>query len=1066
MNFQELIEKLNNYWSKVGLLIGQPYGIEVGAGTGNPNTFFRVLGPEPFNVAYVEPSRRPADGRYGENPNRLQHYFQYQIILKPAPSFHLDLYFGMLEYLGINPFLHDIRLVEDNWASPSLRAWGLGWEVWLDSMEVTQYTYFQQMGGFNLSLPTVEITLGLERLAMYIQNVDDYKELDWNNVIKYGDLFKQHEYYQSLYNFEQANVKTLFKLIDLYFSEINNLIKLKNFWTAYDYILKISHVFNILDARGVTSAEYRRELFDKIGSILNKIATLYVESRKVLGFPLKKKNWKINKVSIRSRLKNNIFTNKISTINQFANFSEIDLNKSFLLEIDFEDLPFEVLLELKDRIVNIIDKKLETFNINISKKEIILTPRRIGFVLENPVLNNAIRIIKGPPKNVIFDEYGKHTELYSRILAKYSDVIKTEIKDGFLYIQVKEVIDWNKFIADFVSELFRQLPFKYMNYMGKRVIRPIRSVIAFFNGKEFDLSELNLINFNQDFERNKLLLPIFLGGGKIKVNDIIEYSSVLDKFNVILEPDARMDFIRKEIKEKLGIDNVNVDTQKKLETVSMFVESPSVYLLNLPLKYKKLPDFLVNYILWKNQRFIDIKKGTFVVVANNPFKKATQNIKSGALKVSMARLEDGLFYFMKDKGLILDNVIKASQNISVGDRKLKIIKNRINQILQILQNELQINNKNLLKQFSFLWHVDLATNLGREFPALTGKIMSYYLDKSWFRTKEISILDKRLLSDVFNLSYEIENYNFTNLQAKIEEISKKSTNKNLVRDIVIFYIGVFIDDILYTIGKYGLPKGASDKYGVKTKIDGLFWMLYILYQYYSTSIDIQNILQSLLYIYDIKNITQQDMVSFWKKRLLNFIRKIITQQNIKKNTLYEDSKFISAISFSSGIKLPLLCFSYQNHKKYKLTNEQYEVVYKILKRVFNLIKLDANNFYNKYQYESSNNVAAYLGSLYKVLQRKASTKEYSNLYKKDIELLADIGKKLKQCHNNFGIQPCVNCNDFIDFLNVLKKVDKYINEVKIHGNKNINIFRKKLLLLVLGYSFLFINIRAWLGQGF
>ena len=1065
MNFQRIVEKLNNYWSRVGLLIGQPYGIEVGAGTGNPNTFFRVLGPEPFNVAYVEPSRRPADGRYGENPNRLQHYFQYQIILKPAPSFHLDLYFGMLEYLGINPFLHDIRLVEDNWASPSLRAWGLGWEVWLDSMEVTQYTYFQQMGGYNLSQPTVEITLGLERLAMYIQNVDNYTELKWNEVINYGDLFKQHEYYQSLYNFEQANVKTLFKLIDLYFSEVDHLIKLKNFWVAYDYILKISHIFNVLDARGVTSAEYRRELFNKIGDMLNKIATLYVNSRKALGFPLKNKTWKINKILNKS----NVIDNKAVSVNKFDNFLDIDLKKSFLLEIDFEDLPFKVLQELKERITKIIENEIEAFNISISKKKIILTPRRVGFVLENPKLKNSVRIIKGPPKKVVIDDYGNYTELYSKVLEKYENVMKTKIKDGFLYIHVRESIDWNKLINDFINKLFSQLPFKYMNYKGKRLIRPIRSVIAFLNGEILDLSNLKISSFNEDFDKNKLLLPIFSGGGKTEINDISVYLSVLNRSNIILDPDIRLNYIKEKIREKIGVQfNFNVGTEKKLKAVSMFVESPSIYFLDLPKKYNKLPNFLVNYILWENQRFIDIKKGTFVVVANNPFNKSAQNIKRGALKVSTARLEDGLFYFMRDKDLNLHDIVKVARNINIGGRKLETVKDKVKEIFKNLHNVLQIANKSLMDKFLFLWHVDLATNLGREFPTLSGKIMSHYLNKSWLSIKEHSFVsNKKLLSFLFDLSFDIESYSFSTIEARIKSWANDSQNRTLIKDVLVFYISVFIDDMLYTIKKFGLPKGASDKYGLKAKVDGLFSVLWILYREFLVYVDVQNVIELFFSTYDIKKVSWYDLISFMKKRLLNFVYKIISQQDIKVNSLYTNKKFISAITITSGIKLPMLCFLYQQQKNNIQDGEQYEYIYTILKRIYNLIKNDANNFFDKYRFEDSNRVISYLTSLYENLHR-LSTEEKSNLTSADLELKKALKENLRVCNDKLQIQHCITCDNFVKLYALLERVSKYIDSVKIHGNgnNNINTYRRILLLMFLAYSFLFINIRAWLGQGF
>lgn len=286
MNFQEIILSLDKFWQSKGCLIGQPYGLEVGAGTANPHTFLRVLGPEPWNIAYVEPSRRPTDGRYAQNPNRYQHYFQYQVILKPDPGNPLELYLESLKILGINSLEHDIRFVEDNWESPALGAWGLGWEVWLDGMEITQYTYFQQAGGVELPIVPVEITYGLERVAMYLQNVDDIKNIKWNDKITYGDIYVQHEAAHSKHNFEDASIEDLKNLFSIYEKESKRLLGIENFWPAYDYLLKMSHAFNLLDARGAISVSERAANFAKMRSLASSAAKGFLAERKFLGYPL------------------------------------------------------------------------------------------------------------------------------------------------------------------------------------------------------------------------------------------------------------------------------------------------------------------------------------------------------------------------------------------------------------------------------------------------------------------------------------------------------------------------------------------------------------------------------------------------------------------------------------------------------------------------------------------------------------------------------------------------------------------------------------------------------------
>ena len=289
MNFQNLILSLQNYWAEQGCVIQQPYDIEKGAGTFNPATFLRALGPEPWNVAYVEPSRRPTDGRYGENPNRLQHYYQFQVILKPSPQNIQELYLNSLKSFGIDPLAHDIRFVEDNWEGPTLGAWGLGWEVWLDGMEITQFTYFQQCGGIDLKPISGEITYGCERIAMYLQGVDNVYDLEWTDGIKYGDIHHQTEVEFSHYNFEEADTEMLFKLFDMYEKESLRLIAKDLVFPAYDFVLKGSHAFNLLDARSAISVTERASYIGRVRNMAKLCAEGYVKQREKLGFPLLKK---------------------------------------------------------------------------------------------------------------------------------------------------------------------------------------------------------------------------------------------------------------------------------------------------------------------------------------------------------------------------------------------------------------------------------------------------------------------------------------------------------------------------------------------------------------------------------------------------------------------------------------------------------------------------------------------------------------------------------------------------------------------------------------------------------
>ncbi|MFA6549164.1 MAG: glycine--tRNA ligase subunit alpha [Candidatus Margulisiibacteriota bacterium] len=277
MSFQEIIAVLNQFWADQGCVIRQPYDVEKGAGTMSPATFLGVLGPKPWNVAYIDPVRRPTDGRYGENPNRLFHYFQYQVIMKPSPEDIQDRYLDSLRAIGIDPSKHDVRFVEDNWESPTLGAWGTGWEVWAEGMEITQFTYFQECGGLPCKPIPVEITYGLERLAMFIQKVDNVYDIEWTKGVKYGDLYLRQEQEQSKYNFEEADVPMLSALFEAYEKEAIKLLGKQLALPAYDYILKCSHTFNILDARGAISVSERMAYILKIRKLARGCAKVYVE---------------------------------------------------------------------------------------------------------------------------------------------------------------------------------------------------------------------------------------------------------------------------------------------------------------------------------------------------------------------------------------------------------------------------------------------------------------------------------------------------------------------------------------------------------------------------------------------------------------------------------------------------------------------------------------------------------------------------------------------------------------------------------------------------------------------
>ncbi|HZU86675.1 MAG TPA: glycine--tRNA ligase subunit alpha, partial [Anaerolineaceae bacterium] len=397
LDFQSIIMALQKYWAEQGCLVWQPYYQQVGAGTLNPATVLRVLGPEPWNVAYVEPSVRPDDGRYGENPNRLQMHYQFQVILKPDPGNPQELYLRSLEAIGIDPRKHDIRFVEDNWESPALGAWGLGWEVWLDGQEITQFTYFQQAGGMQLEPVSVEITYGLERIAIALQNVRSFRDLRWDSRRTYGDVNLQGEYEHSKYYFEGADVERLRQMYNLFEAEAESALQQGMVLPAHDYVLKCSHTFNVLDARGAVGVTERQQLFGRMRDLSRRVAEAYYAQRQGMEFP-----W-LNAAPAPS--------GSAESLHVLRQAQGTDAVADFLFELGTEELPvadFETCIALlRERVPAWLDE----LRLTHGEVQILGTPRRLTVSVKDLAPRQPDRevILKGPPAARSFDATGKPT---------------------------------------------------------------------------------------------------------------------------------------------------------------------------------------------------------------------------------------------------------------------------------------------------------------------------------------------------------------------------------------------------------------------------------------------------------------------------------------------------------------------------------------------------------------------------------------------------------------------------------------------------------------------------------
>ncbi|HRF50878.1 MAG TPA: glycine--tRNA ligase subunit alpha, partial [Anaerolineales bacterium] len=399
LTFQHIILTLEKFWGERGCLIWQPHHTEVGAGTMNPGTVLRVLGPEPWNIAYVEPSIRPDDGRYGDNPNRLQQHYQYQVILKPDPGNPQELYLQSLEALGINPREHDIRFVEDNWESPALGAWGLGWEVWLDGQEITQFTYFQQSGGFPLDPVAVELTYGLERIAIALQKINNFRDIQWAPGIKYGDVNLMNEREQSTYYFEVADVERLRGLYDSYNAEAEACLARGLVLPAHDYVLKMSHTFNVLDARGAIGVTERQAAFGRMRGLARKVSEAYLKQRQELEYPLLAEDEGRG-------AKDEGGTPAISQPSSFA-----DRPSSLLLEIGTEELPAADVDGAQAQLAELGAKLLDDARLAHGEVRVFSTPRRLALLVADVAERQPDRelVVKGPPVSRAFDAQGLPT---------------------------------------------------------------------------------------------------------------------------------------------------------------------------------------------------------------------------------------------------------------------------------------------------------------------------------------------------------------------------------------------------------------------------------------------------------------------------------------------------------------------------------------------------------------------------------------------------------------------------------------------------------------------------------
>jgi glycyl-tRNA synthetase len=649
LDFQSIIFKLQTYWHEQGCLIWQPYHTEVGAGTMNPATFLRTLGPEPWNVAYVEPSIRPDDGRYGENPNRFYQHIQYQVIIKPDRGNSQELYLGSLEAIGIDLKLHDIRFVEDNWAQPAISAWGLGWEVWLDGLEITQFTYFQQVGGLTTDPVSVEFTYGLERITMALQGVRDFKDLLWNPWVKYGDVYLQNEQEASKYAFELADVDRLRQMFDLYEAEAQVCLDHFQVFPAHDYVLKCSHTFNILDTRGAIGVTERASYFRRMRALSRDVAQAYVEQRQRLEFP-----WLDDAEDSSQAVREKV---KVPTAVPFLNAPATP--SPFLMEVGTEELPSGDLEDALAQLRGSVPALLDTLHLEHGEISILGTPRRLVVYVQDlaPIQPDLEEVVKGPPAGRAYDSTGTPTRAAAGFAqSRGVEVTDLEVRnlDGGEYV-VAVISQKGRATPDLLAEALPQLigdlhfsKSMRWNWTNVSFSRPIRWLLALYGGMTvpFEFAGLVAGHLTRGLR--------FIDPLEIEVTTPADYFAILSAQGIIIDPETRKAVIKAQVEQiAVELDGHIYPDPDLLTEVTNLVEAPSALRCDFNPRHLELPQEVLIGVMKKHQRYFPIQKDGkllphFVTVVNKPTGTPLDAIKTGNQDVVRARFADAAYFVRED----------------------------------------------------------------------------------------------------------------------------------------------------------------------------------------------------------------------------------------------------------------------------------------------------------------------------------------------------------------------------------------------------------------------------------
>ena len=737
---QDALRRLSDYWTSKGCLTWQPFNTEVGAGTMNPATVLRVLGPEPWDVAYVEPSVRPDDSRYGENPNRLQTHTQFQVILKPEPGDPQELYLGSLEALGIDLSKHDVRFVEDNWQQPAIGAWGLGWEVWLDGMEITQFTYFQQVGGQNLDPIPVELTYGVERILMAQQGVTHFKDIAYataadGRIVTYGEAFGQQEYEMSRYYLDDADVEANRRLYETYVGEATRMVEARLPVPAHSYILKSSHAFNVLDARGAISTTERAKAFATMRRLMRDTAALWIERREELGFPLTRE-----------------------AVEAAPATPEAPVNlpsdaQTFALEIGVEELPPHVVPQTVDAVREALTAKLDATRLTRGAITVEGTPRRIVAIVEDLAASepDAEQLRKGPKWSAAFDAAGNPTkplEGFMRGQGVTADqVVKAEIGGNehaavSVLVQGRGVLDvMGEIVADVVSGLRAE---KNMRWNDPKLSfsRAIRWLVALWGPAVVPVAVSDLVAgrttylqrpvAGEDGARSDGALV-----GTVDVATAADLLPTIAKGAILLATDARKGSVRDQATRLAATVGGTVDLDGEaalVDEITNLVEDPHGVLGHFEERYLELPERILTTVMRKHQRYLPVYLDGklaphFVTMANGLCDDDT--VRAGNESVIRARYEDALFFWNSDlKAADADSFVPGLEKLTFEDRlgSVGLRARRIADVAAKLADRIGLDgaDRETLNRAGALAKFDLATEMVVEMSSLAGFIAKEY----------------------------------------------------------------------------------------------------------------------------------------------------------------------------------------------------------------------------------------------------------------------------------------------------------------------------------------------------